>query len=652
MTNINDFSSWPPPPPDHRAELQWNHRDWDKLGEGQYVYAREVRESFLDCHCVWSTINEDCNVPKLLDEASFKKYCYYYMRREDMHLDDYPLDYTPLDFEKDEESKEEWSRRQLQRRFKEQYCDKSPLELMLDEKFGQSKSKAKPDVNSKANQYYIKAVKANRPDAIRKLFSKGTSKICPNCLERFDRDLNMRRGVVYYAMKNLYDNSKSRSDALECLELVCSLDGVDVNADTWYTPFRVGPPLWTAIGNFDSEAIQILLRSGARTVYPDVVGLDGQWCALLQPFEYKTKQSYHTAIHSCINAIESYVPDQEMSRVLQLLVEGREEETLVKAEVGDTPSGMTALEMLTSFVEAYNKLSEEDDDGEPPLEFPLSVAILQNTMVKAEGRDEHETGYKGILTSAELASTAWAEIGDLDSVMYEVISQYITIDDWLSIRKTCKCLTSFPKPPSPQIDYHLIRFSISDWRYSDYHGLAKTLPAVVEAYRFLASKDDGLNQLTYEFIHISDIDQPIIPLTQYPRTEHMEWSHFQDKHPGGERHFGVRAVDENLKQGSPVKKFLSMSGEVWYNGDAETVGKDVLFDDTNMVKALVWLRDTKPSRDINLRHLWHTEGPSGRYDSESYEIWFNSDRAEASCFDSDEQGTWVVSKYHTSVWST
>jgi hypothetical protein len=36
-----------PSPSDHRAELQWNHRDWDKLGEGQYVYAREARESFL-----------------------------------------------------------------------------------------------------------------------------------------------------------------------------------------------------------------------------------------------------------------------------------------------------------------------------------------------------------------------------------------------------------------------------------------------------------------------------------------------------------------------------------------------------------------------------------------------------------------------------
>jgi hypothetical protein len=136
------------------------------------------------------------------------------------------------------------------------YCDKSPIELMLDEKFGQSEKKAKPDVQSKKNQYYIKAVKANRPDAIRQLFSKGTSKICPNCFERFDRDLNMRRGVVYYAMQNLYDSSKSRSDALECLELVCSLDGVDVNADTWYTPFQVGPPLWTAIENLDTEVFK------------------------------------------------------------------------------------------------------------------------------------------------------------------------------------------------------------------------------------------------------------------------------------------------------------------------------------------------------------------------------------------------------------
>jgi hypothetical protein len=78
-----------------------------------YVYAREARESFiiLDCLGVWSTINEECGVPN----------CYYYMQREDMHLDGCPVVYIPLDFDKDEESKEEWQRRQLKRRFNEQY---------------------------------------------------------------------------------------------------------------------------------------------------------------------------------------------------------------------------------------------------------------------------------------------------------------------------------------------------------------------------------------------------------------------------------------------------------------------------------------------------------------------------------------------------
>jgi hypothetical protein len=99
-----------------------------------------------------------------------------------------------------------------------------------------------------------------------------------------------------------------------------------------------------------------------------------------------------------------------MSRVLQLLVEGREEETLVKADAENTPAGRTALEMLTSFIESYNKLCEEEDEGQGKLEFPLSLALLQNTMVKAERRNERETeeGYNAILSSAELDNTTWA----------------------------------------------------------------------------------------------------------------------------------------------------------------------------------------------------------------------------------------------------
>lgn len=264
-----------------------------------------------------------------------------------------------------------------------------------------------------------------------------------------------------------------------------------------------------------------MLKSGARTVYPDVVGLGGQWCALLKPFEYEKKERYHTAVHVCIKSINTDVTDQDMSRVLQLLVEGREEETLVKADAENTPAGRTALEMLTSFIESYNKLCEEEDEGQGKLEFPLSLALLQNTMVKAERRNERETeeGYNAILSSAELDNTTWAEIGDLDRAMHDAISRYITIDDWLSITRTCKCLASFPKPPSPQVDYHLIRFSISDGWMVDHSGLAKTLPAVLEAYRFMPSRNEALTYLSCEFIHIKDIDQPVIPLIQYPQSE-------------------------------------------------------------------------------------------------------------------------------------
>ena len=432
----SDFTTLPAPPATYTAELQWNHRNWDKLGEGQYVYAREVRESFLDCLGVWSTLNEDFNVPKLLDHATFIKYCYYYMTMEEFHSPggDFPDDYIPMDYEKDEDSKEQWKRRKLAERYNEQYCERSRWEMMTASLFGdESKKEAKPDVQSKENQFYIRAVKTNCPDAIKALFAKGTSALCPNCLEKFDDGPSMRRGVVAYAIENLYDDSKSRSDALECLRLVCSLKGVDVNADTWYTPFRVGPPLWTALNNWDADAMQILLNAGARTSYPDVVGIQGQWCALRKPVEYPEK--YGAALHCCVYAVDMDTKDEELSEVLKILLDGREADTLVKGEVEDHPSGLTALEMLTSFVEEMKKLCEED--GQPPLEFPISIAVLRNAQAKVAGiMDEKKNGagYKAILLSAELDSNTWATIGDLDSAMQMAVSQYTDIYDWVSVQ--------------------------------------------------------------------------------------------------------------------------------------------------------------------------------------------------------------------------
>jgi len=266
---MSNFNSWAPPPATFTPQLQWNHNEWNKLGTDDYVSTREIREAFLECLGIWPLLNEKYGVPKLLDRANFIKYCYYTEIRKDLQTDDHPKEYVPISYEKDEELRKEWRDRQLTQRLNltQQYWDNGMfgrLDFMLPDEEKKAK-KAKPNIKSKKNQYYIKAVKACRPDGIQALFDNGTEKLCPNCLEVSEGgSRKMRKGVVAHAIYNLYGNSKTpenhRSRAIECLRLVCSLAGVDVNADTWYTPANVGPPLIVAVKEYDTEVVRILLE--------------------------------------------------------------------------------------------------------------------------------------------------------------------------------------------------------------------------------------------------------------------------------------------------------------------------------------------------------------------------------------------------------
>lgn len=552
----NDFTSWPDPPPSYQPHLQWDHPSWNKIGNNQYLYTRLVREEFYECLCVWSTINDKCiNIPKLLNRSNFIKYCYHYMDRRDFHTEFGEVDYTPLSFENDEQLREEWRTRMIRERFDDQYCDRYEVLERIFPSNG-------PNVKSEDNQYYINAVKTNRPDLIKGLFAKGTSEICPNCLERFDDERCMRRGVVYYAMENLYDKNMSREDALECLQLVCSLDGVDVNADTWYTPFHEGPPLHTAMHNLDVEAMKILLESGASTTYQDVLSMNGQWCRLLKPFEC-ADEKYSTALHVCVLSIVSLeIPptDEKLSEVLQVLIEKMQDDILVRVDYEVNESGLTALEVLATFIDSYKQLYPEDDD---PPSYPISTGLIQKAQleVKAKVNDNQSSSYTAIISSAELANNKWDTIESLDSTMRTLISQHIDIFDWLSIKQTCKCLKSFPRPPPPPIDYHFIRFSFSNWWCAAYSGFAKTLPDVVDAFKFIVAQhqQDDIDTLEYEFIHLGDSEQPVIPLVRCPVTENVESFSF-DKylHPGGVKHFGLTVLGDPPR-GSSRKKLLKIS---------------------------------------------------------------------------------------------
>jgi len=393
--------------------------------------------------------------------------------------------------------------------------------------------------------------------------------------------------------------------------------------------------------------------------------MNGQWCRLLQPFEC-TDEKYSTALHVCVLSIVSLeIPptDEKLSEVLQVLIEKMQDDILVRVDYEVNESGLTALEVLATFIDSYKQLYPEDDD---PPSYPISTGLIQKAQleVKAKVNDNQSSSYTAIISSAELANNKWDTIESLDSTMRTLISQHIDIFDWLSIKQTCKCLKSFPRPPPPPIDYHFIRFSFSNWWCAAYSGFAKTLPDVVDAFKFIVAQhqQDDIDTLEYEFIHLGDSEQPVIPLVRCPVTENVESFSF-DKylHPGGVKHFGLTVLGDPPR-GSSRKKLLKIRTTAWLQRDGAKVDakdkqymyKNVTFDDSDMVAACIWFQDVKPSKDINFNHFWYTEELSNDFNDfggSCYDIWLNPEMANPDCFYSNDRTSWVVSKFKTSMFS-
>ena len=84
-----------------------------------------------------------------------------------------------------------------------------------------------------------------------------------------------------------------------------------------------------------------------------------------------------------------------------------------------------------------------------------------------------------------------ANITILDEAMQSSISRYMDIYDWGNVQKTSKLFSSWPKPPPPKIDYHLISFCITDRRNFAYCGVAKTLNAVKDAFKYIYTREEA-----------------------------------------------------------------------------------------------------------------------------------------------------------------
>lgn len=679
-SNIKDvgFIDLPAPPASYNPHLQWIHPEWNKLANNKYVLTRAVREEFYEAFGIYSTFNEDqCGggggggVPKLLNRTMFIKYCYYYMSRSELHTDNFPEGYIPIAYEKDDESKRRWRERLWMERYREQYFDNSAFEEMMRRAFPKSYAEENKkqkrvllDVKSQRNQDYIKAVKLCQPDVIRALFDKGVDDLCPNCLELFADERNFRRGVVYYAMENTIDdmkdkkdnnNTTNRTNALECLRLVCSLDGVDANADTWYTNIQDGPPLQMAMNNRDIEVAKILLDAGARTTYPDVLSIGNQWAAVVKPYEYS--KEYKTAIHHLLVVDVHDNDDEYMSNMLKVLLDNEREGDLLIAGL----DGGTVYDLVGGL------------RGEFRDKHPLVMKILDEAYgnIMNESDKSEESYAPSTKNDLHLKVSNWAEITALDKSTLASISQYMDIFQWSMIKETSKALRYWPKPPSPSIDYHLILFYVHD-RYSAYFGFAKTMNSLMEGFKYADSnifpEGSNANDIGYRFIRIKDHEEPIIPLIQYKNSEngedpYLDW--LSQIHPVGEKYFGVTEAGENLPKGGTLKRMMSKDiSDVYVDNDGprSNAYDGVWFDDEADIACFAWFKDTKPSADINLRHLrsevgeyaddhmpTHT-GPFGNNLEEATELWLNGEEPNESQFHFGADNSWALSLKSTYLW--
>mmetsp|Transcript_8009 Transcript_8009/g.17232 ORF Transcript_8009/g.17232 Transcript_8009/m.17232 type:complete len:423 (+) Transcript_8009:125-1393(+) len=317
------------------------------------------------------------------------------------------------------------------------------------------------------------------------------------------------------------------------------------------------------------------------------------------------------------------------------------------------------LSSLASLAENYTKrvalLLDKYGEREEEEYAAVSTAQTQTAANNTRGHQEED--------GKEKRATA-AHITDLDSNLQEAISRYVDIHQWDLLRHTCTLLSLWPKPPPPSIKYHLIKFyfyhlknssssSLSNGRnrHFGYCGVAKTLPDVIEAYKHECSLIENINQrqrnqqrgddthdvvsqLDIQFLHVGDLDFPLVPLIEFEKRQLLPIINDDDDDEhrrgfaaaksarvhrfGKQKMFDVKEAGGDLLQNSTAKRMMGMALTLNYSRDCRC-------DDGGMTKlhitapsssneychhshhdgeaAMRWFEGMKPIRDIDLNNL-------------------------------------------------
>jgi len=130
------------------------------------------------------------------------------------------------------------------------------------------------------------------------------------------------------------------------------------------------------------------------------------------------------------------------------------------------------------------------------------------------------------------------------------------------------------------------------------------------------------------------VGEPIIPLIQFKQSECRQTDNFYNIHPYGEKHFGVREAGEERPGNSVLQGLMTMEYmTIWLGPVTDEPGyfERLTFDDCDVEGAFAWFQGVHPSKDIDLKDVWLTEGEGEDcYGGEAgmYEIWLNKSKVD------------------------
>lgn len=123
--SLFDFEAAADPPDSYQCSLQWMHQGWNK-SMSNMVMTRYVREAFDECHGIFPHFA----APELLNEANFRKFCFY---ADKHHLSEVPESYLPMYYRN---KPEEWTELKRQRKERMREFVKTEMGAMLNQLLG------------------------------------------------------------------------------------------------------------------------------------------------------------------------------------------------------------------------------------------------------------------------------------------------------------------------------------------------------------------------------------------------------------------------------------------------------------------------------------------------------------------------------------